>query len=230
MGKIIKKRVEYGGSSNSAENIKYDDTKNVKEAIDEVKSDIAYVNSNLSVRYNPDTDTIQVLYGGVWVDFMRANMNNLILFDNEDKTDITGGWQITPSTAQSTTSTASVNTSINVAGLVSNHAVNSNNLVLMTKKKLDISQYTKIRVVVEAVTSWANKASMTLAYNSSSNTGTAGNEYYPSLELVNGENELTFDLPYGAVYFGFIFRGGNNGVSGTVCTTSIKITKIELIR
>ena len=36
MGKIIKKRVEYGGSSNSAENIKYDDNKNVKEAINEV--------------------------------------------------------------------------------------------------------------------------------------------------------------------------------------------------
>ena len=47
MGKIIKKRVEYGGSSNSAENIKYDDTKNVKEAINEVKSDIADVNRNL---------------------------------------------------------------------------------------------------------------------------------------------------------------------------------------
>ena len=47
MGKIIKKRVEYGGSSNSAENIKYDDTKNVKEAINEVKSEIADVNSKL---------------------------------------------------------------------------------------------------------------------------------------------------------------------------------------
>lgn len=40
MGKIIKKRVEYGGSSNSAENIKYDDTKNVKEAINEVNSNL----------------------------------------------------------------------------------------------------------------------------------------------------------------------------------------------
>ena len=38
MGKIIKKRIEYGGSSNSAENIKYDDTKNVKEVINEVNS------------------------------------------------------------------------------------------------------------------------------------------------------------------------------------------------
>ena len=48
MGKIIKKRIEYGGSSNSAENIKYDDTKNVKEAITEVKSEIADVHSNLT--------------------------------------------------------------------------------------------------------------------------------------------------------------------------------------
>ena len=48
MGKIIKKRIEYGGSSNSAENIKYDDAKNVKEAIDEVNSEIAEVKSNLN--------------------------------------------------------------------------------------------------------------------------------------------------------------------------------------
>ena len=47
MGKIIRKCVEYGGSSNSAENIKYDDNKNMKEAIDEIKSDIAATNSNL---------------------------------------------------------------------------------------------------------------------------------------------------------------------------------------
>ena len=47
MGKIIRKCIEYGGSSNSAENIKYDDNKNVKEAIDEVKSELATTNSNL---------------------------------------------------------------------------------------------------------------------------------------------------------------------------------------
>ena len=51
MGKIIKKRIEYGGSSNSAENIKYDDAKNVKEAIDEVNSEIAEVKSNLDNKY-----------------------------------------------------------------------------------------------------------------------------------------------------------------------------------
>ena len=65
MGKIIKKRIEYGGSSNSAENIKYDDTKNVKEAINEVKSEIADVNSNLIVTYHSGTtDGNGLLYIG----------------------------------------------------------------------------------------------------------------------------------------------------------------------
>ena len=59
MGKIIRKCIEYGGSSNSAENIKYDDTKNVKEAINEVKSELANVNSNLGItlKYNENTDS-----------------------------------------------------------------------------------------------------------------------------------------------------------------------------
>ena len=59
MGKIIRKCIEYGGSSNSAENIKYDDTKNVKEAIDEVNSELAGVNRSLGIalKYNEDTDS-----------------------------------------------------------------------------------------------------------------------------------------------------------------------------
>ena len=56
MGKIIKKRIEYGGSSNSAENIKYDDTKNVKEAIAEVKSELAATNSNLESCFQSVSD------------------------------------------------------------------------------------------------------------------------------------------------------------------------------
>lgn len=59
MGKIIKKRIEYGGSSNSAENIKYDDTKNVKEAINEVKSEIADVNSNLDLDFSNASEDVQ---------------------------------------------------------------------------------------------------------------------------------------------------------------------------
>lgn len=74
MGKIIKKRIEYGGSSNSAENIKYDDAKNVKQAIDEVKSEIAVINSNLNVRYNSDNDTIDVLINGEWKQCLKAGM------------------------------------------------------------------------------------------------------------------------------------------------------------
>ena len=40
MGKIMKNGIELSGSSNSAENIKYDETKNVKEAIDETSRKI----------------------------------------------------------------------------------------------------------------------------------------------------------------------------------------------
>ena len=63
MGKIIKKRIEYGGSSNSAENIKYDDTKNVKEAINEVKSEIADANSNLSIQKITENTSLLSLVG-----------------------------------------------------------------------------------------------------------------------------------------------------------------------
>lgn len=47
MGKIVRKKVDFGGTSNSAEKIKYDDTTNVKEAIDEVKAGLDTTNSNL---------------------------------------------------------------------------------------------------------------------------------------------------------------------------------------
>ena len=64
----MRKNVAFAGSSNSAENIKYDDTKNVKEAIDEL-------NSNLNVRYNQQTDKLQLLIDGVWVDWKTAGIN-----------------------------------------------------------------------------------------------------------------------------------------------------------
>ena len=60
----------------NAENIKYDDTKSVKEVIDDVQTAIEEVrggvNSNLSVRYNADTDCISVYYNGSWIDALPA--------------------------------------------------------------------------------------------------------------------------------------------------------------
>lgn len=43
MGKVMMKGVPFGGSASSAEQIIYDDSTNVKEAIDEVKSDLSDV-------------------------------------------------------------------------------------------------------------------------------------------------------------------------------------------
>ena len=110
MGKIIKKRVEYGGSSNSAENIKYDDTKNVKEAINEVDSllgntDISAIgdgtvtggldalNSNLSKFPNYTNILHTFSFNTAWtatedcvlVGYVQAmNLNSVILYINED--------------------------------------------------------------------------------------------------------------------------------------------------
>ena len=69
MGKIIKKRIEYGGSSNSAENIKYDDTKNVKEAINEVGNKLG----------NTDISSIGdgTVTGGL--DALNSNLEKLVI-------------------------------------------------------------------------------------------------------------------------------------------------------
>ena len=56
MGKIVKQGVEYGGSSNSADCIKYNDTKSVKEAIDEIKASSSSDPTASSVTFN-NTDT-----------------------------------------------------------------------------------------------------------------------------------------------------------------------------
>ena len=56
MGKIVRQGVEYGGSSNSADCIKYNDTKSVKEAIDEIKASSISNPTAASVTFD-NTDT-----------------------------------------------------------------------------------------------------------------------------------------------------------------------------
>lgn len=56
MGKIVRQGVEYGGSSNSADCIKYNDTKSVKEAIDEIKASSSSNSTAASVTFD-NTDT-----------------------------------------------------------------------------------------------------------------------------------------------------------------------------
>lgn len=40
------------------------------------------VNRNLSVRYNADTDTVQIYYDGAWVDWSAANLQVINIFTN----------------------------------------------------------------------------------------------------------------------------------------------------
>ena len=56
MGKIVRQGVEYGGSSNSADCIKYNETKSVKEVIDEIKASSSNNPTASSVTFD-NTDT-----------------------------------------------------------------------------------------------------------------------------------------------------------------------------
>lgn len=66
-----------------------------------------YLTRNLNIRYNADTDTVQIYYDGTWNDWKAGNMQTVYLYNNGDEcTDVTGGWSV--STANSSNGTASV--------------------------------------------------------------------------------------------------------------------------
>ena len=60
MGKIVRQGVEYGGSSNSADCIKYNDTKSVKEAIDLLNERIIYNDVRTGVVIVPPNNHISI--------------------------------------------------------------------------------------------------------------------------------------------------------------------------
>ena len=78
MGKIVRQGVEYGGSSNSADCIKYNETKNVKEAIDEIKASSSSNPTAASVTFN-NTDTgLNATNVQDAVTEVNGNLSNLI--------------------------------------------------------------------------------------------------------------------------------------------------------
>ena len=50
--------------------------------INDTNAAINDVNRNLSVRYNADTDTVQIYYNGTWTDWSAANLQVINLFVN----------------------------------------------------------------------------------------------------------------------------------------------------
>ena len=88
MGKIVRQGVEYGGSSNSADCIKYNDTKSVKEAIDEIKASSSSNPTAASVTFdntNTGLEAINVQDAVIEVNGKLGNKNTFIIKSSENE-------------------------------------------------------------------------------------------------------------------------------------------------
>lgn len=120
------------------------DAKLTRDAIDGI-------NSNLNMRYNAETDTVQIYYNGQWKDWKVGNMQDVYLYNyGEDNTVVTGGWVAyayrnsgASSTAKAPTLTLNSN-SMRIAissSSWSKGAVFAENLI-------DLTDYTSIEVTI----------------------------------------------------------------------------------
>ncbi len=120
------------------------DAKKTRDAINTL-------NGNINVRYNPDTDMIEVYYNGKWNPSVKANMQSMMLYNRgEDNTAVTGGWN--GYAYKAATSGASV-----AAPTVTNSSdgmrvsLNSSSTVggVWTGKAIDLTNYSAIKVTCD---------------------------------------------------------------------------------
>ena len=167
--------------NSNAENIKYDNTKSVKEAIDEIKASsssdptassvtfnntdtglnatnvqdaITEVNGKLNMRYNDSTDKIQILFNNIWTDWISAGLQNLNLLKN-------GVFAIgynfigTVYTRTGWTSaTGQAPTITGIGGVQRISASSSNNTIsgsAYISPFIDLTNYKKISITIESV-------------------------------------------------------------------------------
>lgn len=150
-GKLIINGVEVGGSSGSATSISYDNTNsgleatNVQGAIDELNSNLQY--SNLNMRYNATTDKIEVLYNGVWKEWVFAGVQTCYLYNRGDEINLlTGGWISDGYTMSTDKTTSGV---LNEASMsINGPGSNGNSQILGTYNPIDVTNYTKIKIHV----------------------------------------------------------------------------------
>ena len=79
----------------AAENLFYDGSQtglgnNVQDAIDELNSNIDNQNKNLNMRYNPETDKVEIFYNGQWNEWKSGNMQTLYVYNGENLTEFNG--------------------------------------------------------------------------------------------------------------------------------------------
>lgn len=144
MGRHIKNGISYGGTVNDANMVKY---KNGT-----VASELDELNTNINIRYNAETDKIQVLINGEWLDCINANTQSVTLYDyGAENVEITNGWAIENSQAYAPGNTSKTANALRVCGGGSG----SYGGCISTLKKIDLTPYSKL--YVESSHSGSNK-------------------------------------------------------------------------
>jgi hypothetical protein len=189
--------------------------------INDTNAAINDVNRNLSVRYNTDTDTVQILYNGTWVDWKSGEQTDIPLFisgQGSVNTDISGGF-----TKTSGNYTGNVN--LNAIVMSTTNATNTSGLysvVIGSGKLIDHTVYKKVKFHATVSGSGSN--------NAYANLNTAKTNYGDRLapkdgyqRIVTGDNVLDISDAASNGYLCF-FLGVNSG------TVSVTIDSIVLCK
>lgn len=179
------------------------------------------LNGNLSVRYNTDTDTVQILYNGTWVDWKSGEQTDIPLFisgQGSVNTDISGGF-----TKTSGNYTGNVN--LNAIVMSTTNATNTSgsySVVIGSGKLIDRTVYKKVKFHATVSGSGSN--------NAYANLNTAKTNYGDRLapkdgyqRIVTGDNVLDICDAASNGYLCF-FLGVNSG------TVSVTIDSIVLCK
>lgn len=142
----------YSGSTSYASAISYTEDDGSKTT---VQDKISELNSNFGVRYNEQTDMIEIYYNGEWKEWKSASLQAFYLYkDGNEIVDVTNGWSnvkyddkyynpslttITKGASYIELTTYSPNTTYENIGTI----------VLYTTNKVDLTEYSKIGIEYE---------------------------------------------------------------------------------
>ena len=180
-------------------------------------------NKNLNVRYNPETDMVEIFYNGVWNEWKQGAMQitDLILYDyGDEKTSLSGGWQpyaYIPSGASTSTKKLptitknSSNMKFEITGGTSSKSVLG---ALFAENSIDLTNYKTLKISLSSISGngW---------FAISKNKKDLYDEV-KSGNLVTGVNTLDISTIQGEHYI--VLSGG----STTSCTFVVE--KVELIK
>ena len=188
---------------------------NMNDLEERIDAGFTDVNRKLSVRYNADTDTIQVYYDDTWIDWAAARIQATVLFDGIAgtglATDLISGFTKINSEYGSSYSVSNQYITLSGTGGDTSGTIQPR---FRSANTIDLTNYSKLIIDCESVFN-GNKPYVGFTASASTRPS-SGN----AISLSVGENELDISKLSGSYY---LWLEGVVKVSGTA-----KIRKISL--